>query len=50
MKSFLIAVFSLFSISFFCQSKTDISEVKEAMKNQEIAWNKADVEGFMAYY
>lgn len=50
MKSFLITVFSLFSISCFCQSKTDISEVKEAMKKQEIAWNKADIEGFMAYY
>ncbi|MBP7807912.1 MAG: nuclear transport factor 2 family protein [Bacteroidia bacterium] len=50
MKLLLLAIFSLFSIGCFCQSKTDISEVKEAMKNQETAWNKADVEGFMAYY
>jgi ketosteroid isomerase-like protein len=50
MKSFLFVAFSLFSICSFCQSKNDISEVKEAMKQQEIAWNKADIEGFMAYY
>ncbi len=50
MKSFILVVFSLFNLICFSQSKTDISEVKEAMKNQETAWNKADVEGFMAYY
>ena len=34
----------------FSQSKADVSEVTEAMKKQETAWNKADIEGFMAYY
>lgn len=50
MKSFLLVAFSLFSINCFCQSKTDVSEVKDAMKKQEVAWNKADIEGFMVYY
>ncbi len=44
-------LFLVFLTSFaFSQSKNDISEVKEAMKKQETAWNKADIEGFMAYY
>jgi ketosteroid isomerase-like protein len=50
MKLLLLTFFSLFTISSFCQSKTDISEVSEAMKKQETAWNKADIEGFMVYY
>ena len=50
MKSLLLTFFSLITLAGIGQSKTDISEVKEAMKKQEIAWNKADVEGFMAYY
>ncbi|MBK7667703.1 MAG: nuclear transport factor 2 family protein [Sphingobacteriaceae bacterium] len=50
MKSLLLTFFSLLTLAGIGQSKTDISEVKEAMQKQEIAWNKADVEGFMAYY
>ncbi len=50
MKPLFFLVFSLFSSLSFSQSKTDISEVKDIMKKQEAAWNKADIEGFMAYY
>lgn len=50
MKSLLLTFFSLITLAGIGQSKNDISEVKEAMRKQEIAWNKADVEGFMAYY
>jgi len=50
MKSFFFVVFCLLSLTIFSQAKTDISEVKEAMKNQELAWNKADIEGFMSFY
>lgn len=46
---FLTLFLALFSFGF-SQSKTDISEVTELMKKQEIAWNKADIEGFMQYY
>jgi ketosteroid isomerase-like protein len=50
MKSFFLTLFSLITMAGVCQSKTDISEVSEIMKKQETAWNKADIEGFMAYY
>lgn len=50
MKSFLFVVYGLFTLVGFGQSKNEISEVAEAMKKQEIAWNKADIDGFMAYY
>lgn len=50
MKSIFFAFFSLMTLIGLAQSKNDISEVKEAMQKQEIAWNKADIEGFMAYY
>lgn len=50
MKSLFLAVFSLIAFISLGQSNNDISEVKEAMKKQEAAWNKADLEGFMAYY
>ena len=50
MKSLFLAVFSLITSICIGQSNKDISEVKEAMKKQETAWNKADLEGFMAYY
>ena len=50
MKPLFLVIFTLFSILSFSQSKNDISEVKDIMKKQEAAWNKADIEGFMAYY
>ena len=50
MKPLFLIVFSLFSYLCFSQSKNDISEVKDIMKKQETAWNKADIEGFMVYY
>ena len=42
--------FALLSLHFYSQNNNDIAEVAENMKKQEIAWNKADIEGFMAYY
>jgi ketosteroid isomerase-like protein len=46
-----LAFFLSFLTSFtFSQSKNDVSAVQDAMKKQEIAWNKADIEGFMGYY
>jgi len=50
MKPLFLLVFCLFSTLGFSQSKADISEVSDIMKKQEAAWNKADIEGFMAYY
>lgn len=50
MRSLLSTAFLLFAGFCLSQSDIDISEVKEAMKKQEAAWNKADIEGFMAYY
>lgn len=50
MKPIFLVLFSLLSIQCFSQSKTDVSEVSDIMKKQEAAWNKADIEGFMAYY
>ena len=50
MKSLLLAILSFMGSACFSQSKNDISEVSDIMKKQEAAWNKADIEGFMAYY
>src|ERR1700741_3586094 len=50
MKTCFLVLFLCFSVFGFSQSKTDISEINELMKKQEAAWNKADIEGFMAYY
>ena len=50
MKSPFLALFLCFSVFGFGQSKTDIAEVTDLMKKQEAAWNKADIDGFMAYY
>src|SRR5688500_6454774 len=50
MKAFLNLIFTLFAFVAFSQNKADIAEVSENMKKQETAWNKADIEGFMAYY
>ncbi len=50
MKLRFLVLFSCFSFLGFGQGKTDISEINELMKKQEIAWNKADIEGFMQYY
>lgn len=50
MRLFFGLAFLLFTTLFPAQNKADIAEVKENMKKQEIAWNKADIEGFMDYY
>lgn len=50
MKTLFLAIFTCINALYFGQSKNDISEVTENMKKQEVAWNKADIEGFMAYY
>jgi ketosteroid isomerase-like protein len=50
MRAVLSLIFILFTGYFFSQNKADIAEVTENMKKQELAWNKADLEGFMAYY
>jgi ketosteroid isomerase-like protein len=50
MKVVLSLVFTLFACVAFSQNKADIAEVTGNMKKQEMAWNKADIEGFMAYY
>lgn len=50
MKVILVVLASFISFFSFTQSKNDILEVKEAMQKQELAWNKANIEGFMAYY
>ena len=50
MRSKLLFFLAFLTTFAFSQSKTDVSEVTEAMKKQETAWNKADIEGFMAYY
>lgn len=50
MRAKLIFFLAFLTTLAFSQSKADVSEVNEAMKKQEIAWNKADIEGFMAYY
>ncbi len=46
----MIPFLCFLTVGGFSQSKNDISEVSENMKKQEAAWNKADIEGFMAYY
>jgi ketosteroid isomerase-like protein len=46
----ILLFLSILTSFAFSQSKNDIAEVTEAMKKQEAAWNKFDIEGFMAYY
>lgn len=33
-----------------CFSQTDTAKIHAAMGEQALAWNKGDIEGFMAYY
>ena len=50
MRAKLVLFLAFLTTLAYSQSKAGISEVTEAMKKQEIAWNKADIEGFMSYY
>jgi ketosteroid isomerase-like protein len=50
MRSALSLFFILITGLFYGQNKADIAEVTENMKKQELAWNKADLEGFMDHY
>lgn len=50
MKVKIILFLSFLTSLALSQSKTEVAEVTENMKKQEAAWNKADIEGFMAYY
>lgn len=50
MRTFISFLFILLTDCFYGQNKADIAAVTENMKQQEAAWNKADLEGFMAYY
>jgi len=50
MRSWFLTLFLCLSVFVFSQSKTDISEINDLMKKQEVAWNKADIDGFMQYY
>jgi ketosteroid isomerase-like protein len=36
--------------SFYMFSQKDVETVKGLMQKQQMAWNKADIEGFMEYY
>ncbi len=47
----VIIVLSLLSAKFYSQTKTDITSViQKAMHDQELAWNKGDIDGFMSTY
>lgn len=48
MRAFLTPLFALFCLTVFAQNEADI--VKGLMQKQQLAWNKADLEGFMDYY
>jgi len=50
MRTFLLTLFLSLARLAFCQDNTGISEITGIMKKQELAWNKADIEGFMQYY
>lgn len=50
MKLRFLLIFLCFYLFGFSQDKTDISEINDLMKKQELAWNKADIDGFMEYY
>lgn len=50
MKSLFFTIFFITADICLGQTKNDISEVSSIMQKQEAAWNKFDIEGFMAYY
>ena len=45
-------IFFLFFIftSIFCFCQKGVKKVLENMKEQELAWNNGDINGFMNYY
>ena len=52
MKKYLFAVLiALLSINGYAQPKTDITSIiQQTMHDQEFAWNKGDIDGFMSTY
>lgn len=51
MKIIVILLSLFFSVDYFSQSsKSEIDLVKNNMKAQELAWNNADIMGFMKHY
>ena len=51
MRSLILLILIISSSAVFCQKKLDqVNVVIENMKVQELAWNNADISGFMKYY
>ncbi len=52
MKKYLLLLnLSLLSASFYSQTKNNlVSIIEKTMHEQELAWNKGDIDGFMATY
>jgi len=46
----LLSLLTLLSIVGFAQSKGVSGKIHFAMSEQEKAWNKGDIDGYMAYY
>lgn len=49
MKKYLILYFALFAITA-CAQEGAVGMISKAMKDQEVAWNKGDIDGFMESY
>ncbi len=47
--SVLFLLLSIFSFSSFCQSK-DVQDIMQVMKDEEIVWNRGDIEGYVQFY
>ena len=51
MRSLILLILIICSTAAICQKKSDqLNVVIENMKVQELAWNNADISGFMKYY
>lgn len=52
MKKYIVIIaLSVFSTKYYAQTKTDISSlIQKNMHDQELAWNKGDIDGFMSTY
>lgn len=46
----LLCTITLYTTCFSQNSHSDTAEVRTSMGEQALAWNKGDIEGFMAYY
>lgn len=49
MKSTLVALLVILSVSSFCQTKDEV-EVRNVLAKQNAAWNRGDVDAFMVGY